>query len=97
MKLLAFCLVLLFSLSLSANNHYDFDLIKKGKDDYDAVSNSRGGAISANLYTKPEIKNSTFSNNTTDGLGGGIFCDVLSNAEITDCIFEKCNNSNGRM
>ncbi|MGB2864401.1 MAG: right-handed parallel beta-helix repeat-containing protein, partial [Sedimentisphaerales bacterium] len=50
-----------------------------------------GGAISCNLFAKPEIKNCTFSENRTNGMGGGIFCDWSSDATIIDSIFNDCN------
>ncbi len=50
-----------------------------------------GGAISINLFAKPEIKNCTFINNRTNGMGGAVFSDWSSDATITDSIFQRNN------
>ncbi|MGA1980722.1 MAG: right-handed parallel beta-helix repeat-containing protein [Sedimentisphaerales bacterium] len=50
-----------------------------------------GGAIFCSDVT-PQIGNCTFSGNLAGGYGGAIYSDFLSEPNITDCIFEGCNN-----
>jgi len=50
-----------------------------------------GGAIFCSDAT-PQIGNCTFSGNLAGGYGGAIYSDFLSEPNITDCIFEGCNN-----
>jgi len=56
------------------------------------TATSEGGAVSCNLFAKPEFQNCTFSGNTAGALGGAIFCDWSSDATITDSVFQKCSN-----
>jgi predicted outer membrane repeat protein len=51
-----------------------------------------GGAISAYLLATPEIRNSTFNENSAGSLGGAIFCDGDSDPTIIDSIFDNCNS-----
>ena len=51
-----------------------------------------GGAISCNLFAKPQIRNCTFSNNTAGKLGGAIFCDWSSDVTVTDSIIQAGSN-----
>jgi hypothetical protein len=51
-----------------------------------------GGAISCNLFAKPQIRNCTFSNNTAGKLGGAIFCDWSSDVIVTDSIIQAGSN-----
>jgi hypothetical protein len=51
-----------------------------------------GGAISCNLFAAPQIKNSTFADNSTGLHGGAVFADWGSEPAITDCIFTNCNS-----
>ena len=50
-----------------------------------------GGAIFCN-NASPNIGNCTFSSDSAAGYGGAIFSDYTSEPNITDCIFEGCNN-----
>lgn len=50
-----------------------------------------GGAIFCRSAS-PDVGNCTFSGNLAGVYGGAIFSDFTSNLNITDCIFEGCNN-----
>jgi hypothetical protein len=55
-------------------------------------SSVEGGAISANLFARPQIQNCDFNDNTAGELGGAIFCDWGSSPVVKDSIFRSCNS-----
>ena len=52
----------------------------------------KGGAISCDIFTRPEIRNSTFYNNMANLAGGAVSCDWTSSVSILDSIFDNCNS-----
>ncbi|MHC5060292.1 MAG: InlB B-repeat-containing protein [Planctomycetota bacterium] len=51
-----------------------------------------GGAVSASIYSSPEIQNCTFSGNSAGSFGGGIFSDWSSDPQVVNSIFANCSN-----
>ncbi|MHC4645954.1 MAG: right-handed parallel beta-helix repeat-containing protein, partial [Planctomycetota bacterium] len=51
-----------------------------------------GGAISCNIYASPKIQNCTFSGDSAGLYGGAISCEWTSSVQVSDSIFENCDN-----